>query len=127
MVIKERVREKEGKLAFILVESKSLSDLDSSPRGENWLEVDFDIPNDNRCHYVSTENVDGLALLRIYANGVEEGDKLVDASCIAYPGIYLEGREIEMNGKLVCKLPVGCNRVWVGDGGAKYVFSKKPE
>jgi len=126
MLRKEKANKKEGKLAIIVDRSVELDILEQSLRGENWLEYHLGNHWDkNRSHYVGVEDVDGQAFFRVYVNGVEEGDKIVSASCIAYPRQgYLGGEEIKMNGELLCKVPKGCNTVWIGDGGTKYVFLK---
>ena len=125
MLRKEKANKK-GELAIIVDRSIELDILEQSPRGENWLEYNLGNHRDkNRSHYVGVEDVDGQAFFRVYVNGIEEGDKIVSASCIAYPKQgYLGGQEIKMNGELLCKVPKDCNTVWIGDGGAEYVFFK---
>lgn len=127
MLRKEKARNEEGKLAIIIDRSMELDLLEQSPRGENWLEYNLGQHRDKeRSHYVGVEDVDGQAFFRVYVNGVEEGDKTVSACSIAYPRQgYLGGEEVDMNGKLLCKVPNGCNIVWVGNGGERYVFLRR--
>ena len=126
MLRKEKANKKEGELAIIVDRSIEFDILEQSLRGENWLEYHLGNHRDsNRSHYVGVEDVDGQAFFRVYVNGVEEGDKIVSASCIAYPRQgYLGGEEIKMNGELLCKVPKDYNTIWIGDGGTRYVFLK---